>query len=164
MRRGASAHVAADLVQETFIRLLRSQAGEKAAEIHDLRAYLYRAAESAEADMRRAEIRALRVIVRGAGPDETVADPGPQVEEGMIRDESSREISDAIAGLPPRAREVLFLHKFENLSYAEIAEKLGISRNTVMVHMVRALGLLRGRFAAGKEKTASGRDSGRKLD
>lgn len=31
------------------------------------------------------------------------------------------------------------MHKFDELSYSEIAAQLGIAKNTVVVHMVRAL-------------------------
>jgi len=49
----------------------------------------------------------------------------------------------AIRALPPRSRTVLVLHKYEGLSSAEVAAKLGISRNTVMAHMFTALKRLR---------------------
>lgn len=79
-RRGLAAPLASDLVQETFIRLLRSQTDE----IRDLRAYLYRVAASAEVDLRRAESRARRVIEPGLAPDEAVPDLSPAVEAAMI--------------------------------------------------------------------------------
>jgi RNA polymerase sigma factor (sigma-70 family) len=44
-----------------------------------------------------------------------------------------------IDGLSPRCREVFRLCRFESLSHAEIAERLGISRSTVVSHMVNAL-------------------------
>ena len=53
----------------------------------------------------------------------------------------------AIDDLPRRQREVILLHKFEGLSYSAIAERLGISKNTVMVHMMRALAHCRDRLA-----------------
>lgn len=91
-------------------------------------------------------MRARRVIEPDATPNDSIADPGPQVEHTLIRLEEQAAIQLAIRDLPPRAREVLLLPKYENLSYAQIAERLGIARNTVMVHMVRALGLLRQRL------------------
>lgn len=143
-RRGLPEAIASDLVQESFVRLLRSRTPE----IENLRAYLYSAADSAERDMRRAEVRSGRIIDPVAEPDESAADPRPQVETALITTEEEAALSAMIRALPPRAREVLFLHKFENLSYAQIAERLGISRNTVMVHMVKALGLLRRQLGA----------------
>lgn len=148
-RRGVPAPAAADLVQESFVRLMRSQTDD----IRDLRAYLYRVADSAEADMHRANMRSGRVIEADACPDEAVADPKPAVEAEMISREQREALDMAISELPPRAREVLFLHKFENLSYVEIGERLGISRNTVMVHMVRALSQLRQQLG-GKDREA----------
>lgn len=139
LRRGVCSAGAADLVQETFMRLMRSRTED----IHDLRAYLYRTADAAEYDMRRGEVRARRIIHPQVEPDTTVADPRPAIEAQIINREEHEAIRAAIDNLPPRAREVLILHKFENMSYIEIAQHLGISRNTVMVHMVKALGVLR---------------------
>lgn len=144
-RRGLPEATASDLVQESFARLLRSRNDE----IRDLRAYLYRAADSAERDLRRAEFRARRIIAPEAEPDESHADPTPAVEAQIIGSQEHDALRAAVATLPPRPREVLLLHRFEGLSYAEISQRLGISRNTVMVHMVKALGLLRKRMAPG---------------
>ncbi|MNL19253.1 RNA polymerase sigma factor [compost metagenome] len=78
--------------------------------------------------------------------DEAVADPAPLADATMISRQEIAALKRALDALPPRCREVLFLHKFEGLSYQETASRLGISKNTVMVHMVNALGQLRARM------------------
>ncbi len=45
----------------------------------------------------------------------------------------------AIAALPERCRVVLTLRKLQGLSYRDIAQKLGISENTVDAHVCTGL-------------------------
>lgn len=59
----------------------------------------------------------------------------------------SRALARALADLPDRCRTVFVMNRQQHLSYAEIAEVLGISVRTVEVHMGRALGMLRQRLA-----------------
>ena len=61
----------------------------------------------------------------------------------ILFDELQQRIDKAIGELPPRCREVFRLSRMEQLSYAEIAERLSISKNTVETQMVNALRLLR---------------------
>ena len=56
----------------------------------------------------------------------------------LYRSEYARVLR-VIDGLPPRCREVFVLCRFEELSHAEIARRLDISRNTVVSHMMSAL-------------------------
>ena len=60
---------------------------------------------------------------------------------------SARDVSEAadraVSAMPPRCREVYTLIRQQQLSYAETARILGISPNTVEVHMTRALAILR---------------------
>lgn len=48
-----------------------------------------------------------------------------------------------IDGLPPQCCRAFKLHKFDGCSHAEIAEKLGITRNAVEKLLIRALVQLR---------------------
>ncbi len=57
----------------------------------------------------------------------------------LISEEITKDIQQAIDALPPQCREVLCLNKFENLSYDEIAVRLGVSVNTVRTQIVRAM-------------------------
>jgi len=65
------------------------------------------------------------------------------VSEDLIGTELEGIINDAIESLPQQCRTVFKLSRFENLSYAEIAEQLEISVKTVENHMVKALKTLR---------------------
>jgi RNA polymerase sigma-70 factor (ECF subfamily) len=58
--------------------------------------------------------------------------------------ELQQQIAKALETLPPKCREVFELSRMQQLSYAEIAERLGISANTVENHIAKALKLLRG--------------------
>lgn len=52
-------------------------------------------------------------------------------------------VQSAVEKLPEQQKKVFILAKREGFSYDEIAGKLGISRETVKVHMVKALAYLR---------------------
>jgi RNA polymerase sigma factor (sigma-70 family) len=140
-RRVSCPDTAADLTQETFARLIRA---EPAAVLQDPRAYLFRTAANLAADHWRARAR--------AGPQanaeaaETAEDPQPLPDRALLSREEFAVLRQAVADLPPRTREVFLLHKGQGLSYADIALRLGIAKNTVTVHMVRALGHCRKRL------------------
>jgi len=57
--------------------------------------------------------------------------------------EIQKQATVAITKLTDRQREIYLLHREENLTYREIAEKLNISVNTVANHMANALKLIR---------------------
>lgn len=65
--------------------------------------------------------------------------------------EQSKELvylQRAIDDLPPKRREVFKLSRYHGLTYDEIAQELSISRNTVHVHITKALATLRKKFAS----------------
>ncbi len=80
--------------------------------------------------------------------------PGDEVLSSAVEQtgtDNSDELADAkevlrksIASLPERARVILILHRFEGLSYKEIAAELEIAPKTVENQLARALKLLRG--------------------
>jgi RNA polymerase sigma-70 factor (ECF subfamily) len=142
MGRGMSASTAADMVQEAFLRLLRAPRED----VCDLRSYLFRTAGNLAVDDARRQRR--NALGKAVELDETIADPAPLPDAILISREEFQALHAALAELPPRCREVLILHKFEGLSYAEIAERLGIAKNTVMAHMVKAVSGLKVRFSA----------------
>lgn len=136
------AQTAADLTQEVFVRLMRSKG---AGTMENPRAYLYRIASNLLVDHYRGAKQQPGFVFTPLW--ETVPDGAPDPERALLtRDELSRLVR-AIDELPPRQRDVILLHKFDGLSYQAIAERLGISKNTVMVHMMRALAYCRDRLS-----------------
>jgi RNA polymerase sigma-70 factor (family 1) len=61
----------------------------------------------------------------------------------LIGAELEEKINKAIEELPRQCRTIFKLSRFENLTYAEIADQLKLSVKTVDNHMVRALRILR---------------------
>jgi RNA polymerase sigma-70 factor (ECF subfamily) len=61
----------------------------------------------------------------------------------MISNEFEKEINRAIDQLPARRKEIFCMHRFDNLSYSEIAAALDISIKTVENQMGSALKFLR---------------------
>ena len=141
-RRLDCAQTAADLTQEVFVRLMRSDA---TVAVENPRAYLYRIASNLLADHFRGAKRQPTVV--GTPLWETVADKAPGPESALLTRDDLRRLERAIDELPPRQRDVLLLHKFDGHSYQAIAEQLGIAKNTVMVHMMRALAHCRDRLS-----------------
>ena len=71
-----------------------------------------------------------------------------QRDSGSLETEELQARIDAtIQSLPDRCREVFILSRYQELKYAEIAEKLEISIKTVEVQISKALKLLRENLA-----------------
>jgi RNA polymerase sigma factor (sigma-70 family) len=69
------------------------------------------------------------------------------IEETLIHDERRKQISEQLQGtisrLTARQREAIFLKFYEQLSYEEIAEVMGITVKASYKIMARSLGFLR---------------------
>ncbi|RCX26337.1 RNA polymerase sigma factor [Thioalbus denitrificans] len=134
---------AADVAQEAFAQVLAAGAEGSVA---DLRGYLFRTAANLSVD----ELRRREVRNRHAATAATLENPGgPDPARTLAGREQLALLRQAIDELPPRCREVFLLHRFRELSYPEIAAQLGISRNMVEKHIVRALAHCRARLEGG---------------
>lgn len=126
---------AADVVQDTFLRV---RTVNDLAGIAQPRAFLYKTAVNLMVDLfRRQRVRA----EQGTGLDlaEYLQSTAPRQDDAVEAKERVQLLYDAIAELPPRCRQVFLLHKFMDLSHAEIAGRLGISKNMVEKHVMKAM-------------------------
>lgn len=129
---------AADLVQETYARLLTL--GRRGEPVTDPRAFLYRTARNLIVDEhRRNAVRVAEPLGDLAEAEWPQAAPGDQPEEAAAYAQYVRDILATIETLPPRCQEAFVLNRFEGLSHQEVAERMGISRNMVAQHIMRAL-------------------------
>jgi RNA polymerase sigma-70 factor (sigma-E family) len=87
----------------------------------------------------RSRLRRRRVARDKDRPAPTVA---PSAEHVAIDNEDHREVVAGVHRLPRRQREVVVLRYYLDLSEAEIASTLQISRGTVKAHMSRAVAAL----------------------
>jgi RNA polymerase sigma-70 factor (sigma-E family) len=67
----------------------------------------------------------------------------PSAEESALAGVQRSSVLEALNALPSRQREVVILRYYADLSEAEIAATLGISRGAVKSHTARAKGSLR---------------------
>jgi RNA polymerase sigma factor (sigma-70 family) len=126
-----------DLVQEAYARFFRAHRANKIAEP---RAYLFATARNAALDLYRRN-RVVLAEDMGEIDLESVIEDKPNAAENASHDQELEILSQAIAALPKRCRQVLTLRCFQGLSYREIARKLGISENTVNAQL--GIGMLR---------------------
>ncbi|MDQ1918791.1 RNA polymerase sigma factor [Massilia pseudoviolaceinigra] len=128
-------HAAADLAQESFVRVLVLQQSGRA--VANARALLYRTARNLVIDShRRAGVRGhdgLDLVAEHAGPRHL------QPDEALASVQSVQAYVQAIEDLPPRCREAFILHVFDELTHRQIAERMGISASMVEKHIVRGM-------------------------
>lgn len=134
-----SAADAEDVLQTVFLRVLRQEDG--AIDESQAGSYLHRAAVNAAVDLlrRRRAARADALEPREA----TLRSPDPGPQASTERDELKARVRAALAGLNPRAAEMVALRYFEGYGNREIAAMLGTSWSTVAVTLHRAKARLR---------------------
>nr|WP_315429715.1 sigma-70 family RNA polymerase sigma factor [uncultured Albidiferax sp.] len=131
---------AADLAQDTFVRLLTAPAHspEKQADwqLSEPRAYLTVVAQRLMANLYRR--RALEQAYLDALAH-LAARHAPSAEQQAIILETLQEIDTLLDGLPPPVRSAFLLAQLEGLGYADIALQLAVSERTVKRYMVQAM-------------------------
>ena len=131
--RVACPEIAQDLSQETYLRLINK--GEIA---HDenIIGYLFRIADRLAIDyLRQSSTPKYNTV------DLTDDLHCPQLQPDVLTElrEQCQHLLNAINSLPRQYRQVFLLRKIDELSYSEIAQRLGISEKTVQRHLVNAM-------------------------
>ncbi len=128
---GLTSEEAEDLVQESFLRLVRHLLG-----------WLFRVAHNLCMDTFRASRKYLDTGSEEEGPVESV-DPALNPEEIAIKQEALVRLRTAMTRLTPQQRYAVFM-RAEGLRYREIAAVLNISTQRVAELVQRALTRLAG--------------------
>ena len=133
-----------DLVQETYVRILRVRAH---GEVRSPRGLLFATARNAARDLFRRRAVAQTSSVAEVDCSQIIEE-APDSAEAAGRRQETELLAAAIQDLPERCRAVLLLRKFEHLPHREIAARLGIAEHTVEVQLNKALHRCEAFFAA----------------
>ena len=145
-RRGSDAD---DLVQDTYLKAFRSAAQFKRGT--NLKAWLFTILYNTFRNMRRDDGRSpididSEAVEQAAGSSPRDLTP----EQILTRAALDEDLQAALDALPGAFRQAVWLRDVEELTYAEIAEVLGIPIGTVMSRISRGRRLLFERLAGGK--------------
>ena len=92
-----------------------------------------------------AHIARRRLPTIESGEDLELPDARPDPEQSLSDEQQGRRLLDAVFGLPVGYRQVVTL-VLEGMSYAEIADVLGIAESNVGARLTRARQMLRARL------------------
>jgi RNA polymerase sigma factor (sigma-70 family) len=153
--RRLGSDTADDLMAETFVIAFQRRRRYDLSHAH-ARPWLYGIATNLIARHRREEARRLRALSRAAALSPGRADGGPEdaVIEELGAAGAHGTLAAALAQLPARYRDVLFVIAWGELDYDEAAQALGIPVGTVRSRLHRARAKLR-RALGGPNGTTS---------
>jgi RNA polymerase sigma-70 factor (family 1) len=133
-----SESAAEEIVQEVFLNIWLNRT--KMTEVNNYQAYIYTASNNRVYTWLKKRARELRLYAE-AGANLPETEDGP--ETAIDLKESMAIIEQAVEDLPAQKKLIWRLSRREGLSHDQIAEQLGISKNTVKNHMVEALRMVR---------------------
>ncbi|HTJ12351.1 MAG TPA: RNA polymerase sigma-70 factor [Dinghuibacter sp.] len=135
---------AEDVVSDVFAHLWRSR---KQLIVHgSIKAYLYTATRNKALDY--AKKRRIKTLPLNEDAGAYLFAHMQTPERELLSKEMDAHLSRLIGQLSPQARIIFRMNRDEGLSYAEIADILSISVNTVKTHVYRALKFLKEASAA----------------
>ena len=131
---------AADMTQETFIKAYRALSGFRGDS--KFSSWLYRIASNVCLDFLRSRSRHPQVSLStvdedGQAPVE-LPDMSRNPEEQLMKKLSMEAVRRGLEQLPEQQRQILVLRELGGLSYAELAQTLGLEEGTVKSRIFRA--------------------------
>lgn len=131
-RRLNCSQSAADLAQDTFMRLL---AKDQVPELHAPRTFLAKVAQSVLSNhYRRQKLERAYLEALAAMPEQVA----PSLETQAILLETLIALDAALEGLERTVREAFLLSQMDGLSHGEIAARLDVSVTTVKRYIIKA--------------------------
>ncbi|CAD5275146.1 MULTISPECIES: sigma-70 family RNA polymerase sigma factor [Halomonadaceae] len=127
---------AADLAQDTFLRILTSPSNaDQISKLHEPRNFLTTIARRVWVDfVRRDALEKAWLEALKHQPEPVVVSP----EEQALILETLFQIDEMLEGLGNKVSQAFLLCHLEGLRYAEIAERLGVSVSSVKKYMAKA--------------------------
>lgn len=141
-RRGHSAETAADLTQDTFVRLMT--AAPRAAEGNP-RAYLHQVARNLSLDLYRRE----RLAPRAELSEEAfrnLPDAAPTAESVVYDRQRLAIVERALMELPERTRRAFVLHQLGERTLGAVGQEIGLSTSRTWTLIRQAYRHLRARL------------------
>lgn len=124
---------AADLAQDTFLRVLRARLAEP---VRDPRAYLSTIANGLViSHWRRQALEQAWLAALAARPEPV----WPSPEDRALILETLEEIALLLDQLSPRNLEIFLLSQLDGMSYPQIAQRMGVTVNVVQKAMTAAM-------------------------
>ncbi|MFH1748930.1 MAG: RNA polymerase sigma factor [Planctomycetota bacterium] len=146
-RLSGSRDVAEELMQETFLRLVRTI--ERYEHSGKFEAWLFRIAANLARDRaRRRQRRGPLLSFDSFGDDETAEPPAQTTSDQspswhLMQKEAGERVAAGLQQLNPPEREILMLRHYSGLSFKEIAEILDVPLGTALARAHRALNRLK---------------------
>lgn len=134
-RRFGDPGFAREVVHDVCVRILAEPPHEA---VHTPHAFLRRLSVDLAIDRHRIDTGRRAWVESMADVPEAEA-PGASPEAQYSFQQTLVALTSTIESLPPRCRDVFILHQLHDIPQVEIAERLGISRNMVAQHMMRAM-------------------------
>lgn len=131
---------AADMTQETFIKAYRSLSSFRGDS--KFSSWLYRIASNVCLDFLRSRSRHPQVSLNSSDEDDRTTFELPDMsrnpEEQLMKKLSMEAVRRGLEQLPEQQRQILVLRELGGLSYAELAQTLGLEEGTVKSRIFRA--------------------------
>lgn len=137
-RRGASPETAADLTQETFLRLLTVT---PLGPVDNVQAYLFRTASNLSIDLARRQ-RLVPFVANGEEILGEIVDDAPSPERVVLSRQELTVLQNALDRVPAMPRSV-FLARLDGKTFEEIGRLAGMPTQTAFSQMVRVMMHLR---------------------
>jgi RNA polymerase sigma-70 factor (family 1) len=131
-----SREIAAEIVQDVFLKIWMSR--EVLGSIDNFKGYLLVVSKNHAINVLRKSMREQRNLERWTTTQQDHAEPtspSPDMQEETV----FTLIDEAIERLPERQKQVFLLHRYERLTYAQIAQQLGIGKESVKTHLALAI-------------------------
>ena len=129
-RKMGGSDSAADLAQDTFVRLMSKPAVLQS--LHEPRAYLATVAHGLLVDhWRRLSLERAWMEALASLPEDQAGSP----EDRLVALQALQEIDRLLDQLAPKAREVFVLSQVDGLTYREISERMQLAERSVRRYM-----------------------------
>lgn len=134
LRRGRTHAEAEDLIQDAFVKMQEYCEGGR--QVYHPESFLVRTVLRLASNAKRDEHRDLYCEVEDLA---RIVATTPAPDEVLAADQCLERMRDALDRVSPRTREIFFMQRLDGLTYAEIAQRIGVSVSAVEKHMACAL-------------------------